>query len=97
MAERKLRAVEPDETKAKRLTITEAAEQGDDLAMMIALKARIASTLQDPKTPPRDLAALSLRLQGISQEIKTLQSSGDGDDLTEAAHREDAGFSAASV
>lgn len=86
-----LRAVGEDET-AKPKTIEQAAAVGDELAMLLATRARIAKTLDSPKCPPRDLAALSRRLVDINQEIKALEAQEGGDDLSEAANTPDASF-----
>lgn len=77
MAARKspLRAVGADEkppTKKKIRTIIEAAEEGDQRELLVAMRRRVAATVQDPNCPPRDLAALSRRLQEISREIEAI-------------------------
>lgn len=53
-------------------TVSEAAESGDHRALLVAMRARIASAIQDPKCSPRDLAALTRRLQDIAAEIVAL-------------------------
>lgn len=77
MAARKspLRAVGANEkppAKKKIHTITEAAEAGDQRELLVAMRRRVAETVQDPNCPPRDLAALSRRLQEISREIEAI-------------------------
>jgi len=70
-----LRAVGADEkpTSPKDpLTIAEAAEAGDQRELLVAMRRRVAETVQDPTCPPRDLAALSRRLQEISREIEAI-------------------------
>ena len=62
----------PEKPKAP-LTITEAAEAGDQLELLVAMRRRVAETVQDPNCPPRDLAALSRRLQEIGREIEAMQ------------------------
>jgi hypothetical protein len=67
-----LRAVKPDETRGKAArakTVTQAAENGTHRELLVAMRARIARSVEDPNTPPRDLAALSRRLQDIAKEI----------------------------
>lgn len=70
-----LRAVGPDEQppKAEKLTVAQAAEKGSHLELLVAMRERIALTVADPKCPPRDLAALTRRLQDIAAEIATLE------------------------
>lgn len=77
MAARKspLRAVGANEkppAPKKIRTITEAAEAGDQRELLVAMRRRVAETVQDPSCPPRDLAALSRRLQELSREIEAI-------------------------
>jgi len=76
-----LRSVKPGETPAqpKVLSISEAAEAGDRLAELQAMRRRLAKALDDPMCPPRDMAALSRRQLEIGREI---------DAMTAAAERE---------
>jgi hypothetical protein len=67
-----LRAVTADEKpaeKRKPATVLEAAESGDHRELLVAMRERIAATISDPNCPPRDLAALTRRLQDIAKEI----------------------------
>lgn len=66
-----LRAV-TDSDRPVKLSITEAADAGEVRALLVALQARVATAVQDPGTPARDLAALSKRLMEIAHEIKAL-------------------------
>lgn len=70
----KLRAVAPDETPSakRRLSITEAADAGDQRELLVAMRSRVAKTVEDPHCPPRDLASLSRRLQDINREIEAI-------------------------
>lgn len=75
MAPRKqLRAVAPDEKPepAKRLTVAEAAEGGSQRDLLVAMRERIAKAVADSRCPPRDLAALTRRLQEIAREIESI-------------------------
>ncbi len=67
----RLRAVPPDETPREptRQSVAAAAETGDHRALLVAMRDRIARTVSDPKCPPRDLAALTRRLQDIAREL----------------------------
>jgi len=72
-ARKPLRAVAPGETaRKKRLTITEAADAGDQRGLLVATRTRIARTVDDPNCPPRDLAALTRRLTEINREIEAI-------------------------
>ncbi len=68
-----LRAVKADETPpAKPKTVAEAAATGDHRNLLVAMRERIAKTVSDPDCPPRDLAALTRRLQDIAKEIAVI-------------------------
>lgn len=71
----KLRAVERDEKPlpAKTLSILEAAELGDRLQELRSMRRRIASAMDDPNTPARDLAALSRRQIEIGRDVDMLE------------------------
>lgn len=59
-------------TGAKKQTVTKAAMSGTRRELLVATRDRIAKTVDDPKTPPRDLAALTRRLMDISNEIEMI-------------------------
>lgn len=67
-----LRAVEPGEAPKRKLSVSEAAATGNHRALLVAMRERIARTVADPDCPPRDLAALTRRLQDISKEIEQI-------------------------
>lgn len=67
-----LRAVAPTERSTKRLDVAQAAESGDHRALLVAMRDRIAQTVRNPDCPPRDLAALTRRLQDIAKEIEAI-------------------------
>jgi hypothetical protein len=54
-------------------TVTAAAKSGSQRELLIALRDRIAKSVEDADTPPRDLASLSRRLMEISKELKALE------------------------
>jgi hypothetical protein len=54
------------------MTVTAAARDGTTRDLLVALRTRIATTVESSDTPPRDLAALSKRLTDISKEIEAL-------------------------
>ncbi len=68
-----LRAVRSDERRPKPPTVSEAAASGDHKALLVAMRDRIAVTVQNPECPPRDLAALTRRLADIAKEIKAIE------------------------
>lgn len=89
----KLRALEPGEKPQKRLSVTEAAALNDHREMLVALRARIARSVEAADCPPVALAALSRRLEAISQELSVLDATGE-DPIAEAARTADEEWSA---
>lgn len=72
----RLRTVTPGERAPRRRaavkTVSAAASRGTQRELLVALRARIATTIDDPNTPARDLAALSRRMQEIVRDIEAL-------------------------
>lgn len=97
MAQRKalprLRAVTDDDRPEpkKKLTVAQAAATGDHYALLVAMRERIAATVADPDCPPRDLAALTRRLQDISKEVAALdlRAREEGADALDVANDEE--------
>lgn len=54
------------------LSVSEAAATGDQRTLLLALRKRTAEAVADPSCPPRDLAALTRRLQEIAKELTAL-------------------------
>lgn len=52
--------------------MSQAAESGSHRDLLVAMRERIARAVENPTTPPRDLAALSRRLQDIAREIEQI-------------------------
>jgi hypothetical protein len=78
MAARKgssLRVVAPGEKPVERklLSVTDAAANGDRLDLLLSMQARVATAVQDPNTPARDLAALTRRLMEIAKDIEAIR------------------------
>ncbi len=75
-ARKPLRAVAPDETapsaRQKHLTVSQAAAAGSHRELLVAMRERVATAVQDPNCPPRDLAALTRRLQELAREIEAI-------------------------
>lgn len=66
-------------------SVKAAADSGTRRDLLVALRARIASDIDNPNTPPRDLAALSRRLLEIAREVEALDAEAGADDIGEAA------------
>ena len=72
-----LRAVHATEAAPPRKTsvqksVSQAAASGDHRTLLVAMRERIAKAVSDPDCPPRDLAALTRRLQEIAKEIDAI-------------------------
>lgn len=94
-----LRAVTEDEKppeKVRPKSISEAAASGSHIELLTAMRARIAKTVEDPNCPPRDLAALTRRLQEIAREIEAINA-GEDDDIGSAAATPDAAWDGAAI
>jgi len=92
MAARKaLRVVEPGEAPPANLTVAQAAATGDHRSLLVAMRERIARTVSDLECPPRDLAALTRRLQDIAKEIEAidLRAKEEGADAADVAADEE--------
>ena len=94
MAARKpaLRSVGADEAPvATKLSVAQAAATGNHRSLLVAMRERIAKTVSDPDCPPRDLAALTRRLQDIAKEIEAidLRAKEEGADANDVAGDED--------
>ena len=67
-----LRTVRDGETKPPVKSVAQAAANGTHRDLLVAMRERIAVTVSNPDCPPRDLAALTRRLQDIAKEIEAL-------------------------
>lgn len=74
------------------MNVSEAARDGSDLDLMVAMRDRIAEAISEPDCPKRDLASLTLRLSNIVKEINALKSAEGEDALGEAANLPDDDF-----
>lgn len=91
-----LRAVTPDEKPARRkMTVDKAASDGDRLDLLIAMRDRIAKAVTDDKCPPRDLAALTKRLDDIADKIAVLEAAAEDEDAD--SHADDEEFDASAI
>lgn len=92
-ARKALRAVEPGESavSAAKLSVSQAAATGDHRSLLVAMRERIARAVSDPECPPRDLAALTRRLQDISKEVEAidLRAKEEGSDAADVAEDEE--------
>lgn len=90
---RNLRSVALGETPAKPKarprpkTITQAANVGTERELLVALRSRLAKSVEDSGTPARDLAALSRRLREVDKDIRAIDAAAqqEADERDEAA------------
>jgi len=75
---RAVKAGEAPASKAKK-TVAQAAAEGSHLELLVAMRDRIAKAVSSEDCPPRDLAALTRRLQDVAAEIKALKDAEDAD------------------
>lgn len=74
------------------MNVAEAARNGTEMDLMVAMRDRIADAISDPDCPKRELASLTLRLANIVKEINALKSAEGEDALGEAANLPDVEF-----
>lgn len=83
---RKLRDATHETPPKKPLTVTDAASAGTHRDLLVAMRARVATAVQDPNTPARDLAALTRRLMEIAKDIEAMDAAAreEAEDLADA-------------
>jgi hypothetical protein len=77
------------------MSISEAASEGTRRDLLVALRDRLAVTMENQTIPGRDLSALSNRLLEIVNEIEAIDAQGGGDDVGNAAATPDERWTAA--
>lgn len=84
---RHLHPVGPGESKPRSKTVAQAAATGSHRELLVAMRERIARTVSAEDCPPRDLAALTRRLQDIAKEIEAidLRAKEEGADAADVA------------
>jgi hypothetical protein len=75
-------------------SVKAAAASGTPRELLVAVRDRIAATIDKADTPPRDLAALTRRLMDIAKEINALDAAERSDDVGNAAATPDASWPA---
>jgi len=75
MPRKALHAVAPGETPPapkRTFTVESAAAEGTRRDLLVAMRARVATAVEDSSTPARDLAALTRRLMEIARDIEVM-------------------------
>ena len=83
--------------RAVELSVHDAAESGDRLEELRAMRRVISRHIDSPETLARDLAALTRRQMEISREIESLKNESEGDAIGNAADSPDETFNPASI
>lgn len=94
---RRLKAVDdstPPPAKPSPKTVTKAASDGDRRDLLVAMRSRVATAVEDPNTPARDLAALTRRLMEIAKDIEAIDAR---DDDADGAAAPDESFDASAI
>jgi hypothetical protein len=94
-ARKTLRAVAPDERPERPKSVIEAAASGSTRDLLAAMRERVATAVQDPNCPPRDLAALTRRLHEIVRDIEAIDARAEDEDTRTSVT--DAPFDAAAI
>jgi hypothetical protein len=96
-----LRAVAKDEKAPakpeKPKTVTEAARTGSVRELLVAMRDRVAETVENPNTPARDIASNSKRLMEIVRDIEALDAREDDEGGARAPEVQDGTFDASAV
>ena len=69
---RALRSVTAETAPPPPKSVTQAAESGTRRELLVAVRDRIAKSIESPECPPRDLAALTRRLMEIAKDIEAI-------------------------
>ncbi|WP_094359927.1 hypothetical protein [Mycobacterium marinum] len=86
----RLRTVKPGETaKPRPKSVAVAAASGNHLELLLAMRERVAKAVSSPDCPPRDLAALTRRLQEIAKEIDVLKARASQDPADDGGEVDD--------
>jgi hypothetical protein len=65
------------ETPVRSKSVTRAASDGNRRELLVAMRSRVATAVEDPKTPARDLAALTRRLMEIAKDIEAIDTAAE--------------------
>lgn len=89
--------VDEDGATTSILTVEQAADTGDHVAELVAMRRVAARRIDDPNTAGPALAALIRQYRDLSKEIHDLQGAEEGDELDQAADSPDEAFDPTAV
>ncbi len=78
-------------------TVTSAASGGTTRELLVAMRDRVAKTVENENTPARDLAALSKRLMEIVRDIEAIDARESQEASDDGSEVEDGDFDASAV
>ena len=101
MASKRTLTVVPDDAVAapvepRKFTVTGAAAEGSRRDLLVSMRARVATAVEDGATPARDLAALTRRLMEIAKEIDSIDAA-DKQEADEDAASSDEAFDSSAI
>lgn len=80
----------PTEDEKPPKTVSQAAADGTTRELLVALRNRIATAVENQNTPARDLAALTKRLVEVVRDIEAIDARGSEDDGDEGPAEDEA-------
>ena len=80
-------------------SVAEAASTGSRLDLLVTMRSRVATAVDNPDTPARDLSSLTRRLLEIANEIATIEAQQElaEDSIAAAAAMPDEPFDSATL
>jgi transposase len=91
--------VATDEKPVRRVrpkSVTQAADRGTERELLVAMRSRLARSVEDPNTPARDLAALSRRLREVDKDIRAIDAAAE-EEAAENAVTPDEDFDSSAI
>jgi hypothetical protein len=84
-------------SRGRRQTVKQAAESGSRRDLLVAMRGRVATQIDDPNCPPRDLAALTRRMSEFAKEIEALDAADREEAEENAGPAPDEAFDASAI
>lgn len=87
----------PPQRKPAQKSVTQAAKNGTPRELLVAMRDRIAVAVEDEKTSPRDLAALTRRLAEVVRDIEQIDAREEQEAASAAGEAADEAFDSSTV
>jgi hypothetical protein len=88
----KLRAVDPDERKAEAPKSLAEAVDSDEMTLLVALRAKLASSIDKGDVPTHAMRGYIIEIRDLDRSIRALEVRTDGDDITDATRVPDEAY-----